>query len=57
LVLYPVVSVEYYQRAMTATVSSLSGPSWSDEIRFAEPQDTLRFTVALNQLLAKRPAN
>ena len=49
-------NIAHYAGAMSAYISYLDGQSWSEEIRFAETQDTLRLTLALTQLLSKRPA-
>ena len=46
----------HYAGALGLTLDFYDALHWSDELRFNETQDTLRFTEALNRLWARRPA-
>jgi len=48
-------NIAHYAGALSVYISYQDGQSWSEEIRFAETQDSLRLTLALNQLLLRRP--
>ena len=49
-------SIDHYASALGLSLDYFDGVSWRDELRLTETQDTLVFTVALNQLWARRPA-
>ncbi|MBS0664100.1 MAG: DNA polymerase [Verrucomicrobia bacterium] len=46
----------YYAGGLQLHVGYRDGTEWSEDLHFNETQDTLRFTHALNQLWARRPA-
>ncbi len=49
-------SIGHYAGALVVNADYRDAPSWGEEIRFNETQDTLSLTGALNRLWAKRPA-
>ncbi len=48
-------SIGHYAGGLVVNADYRDAPSWGEEIRFNETQDTLTLTGALNQLWAKRP--